>query len=85
MVSIYPISAILPGLVSFDFDQRGERFGNEFTRHFGELDDSRLASRLRIHVVLLSSKGAQAIDSALAFSFPLCGCSQAQTRLMQRP
>lgn len=77
VVSTSPLSSILPGLVSFDYHQRGERFGYEFTRHFGEPDDSRPASRLRIHVVLLSSRGAQAIDSAVAFSFPLCGCSQA--------
>lgn len=64
-------------MVSFDFDQRGEWFGYKFTRHFGELDDSRPTSRLRIHVVLLSSRGAKAIDLAVAFSFPLCGCSQA--------
>ena len=71
VVSISPVSAIPPGVVSFDFDQQGEWFGYEFTRHFGELDDSRPTSCLRIHVVLLSSRGAQAIDSAVAFSFPL--------------
>lgn len=76
VVSVSPMSAIPPGLVSFDYHQRGERFGYEFTRHFGELDDSRPATPMRVHVVLLAARGAPAIDSAVAFSFPLCGCSQ---------
>ena len=76
VVSVSPMSAIPPGLVSFDYHQRGEHFGYEFTRHFGELDDSRPATPMRVHVVLLAGRGAPAIDSAVAFSFPLCGCSQ---------
>ena len=81
VISTSPMAAIPPRLVSFDYHQRGESFGYEFTQYFGELDDSRPATRLRVHVAILASRGASAIDSAVAFSFPLCGHSQANWTL----
>lgn len=76
------MAAIPPSLVSFDYHERGQSFGYECTRHFGELDgeldDSRPPTSLRIHVAILDSRGPSAIDSAVAFSFPRCGVSQTE-------
>ena len=83
VVSTSALSAIPHGLVEFDYHRRGESFGYEFTRHFGELDDCRQATRLRIHVAILASRGVEAVDSAVAFSFPLCGHSRSDWTLAE--
>lgn len=57
-----PLSVIPPGLVSFDYHMRGERFGFEFTRQFGDLDSEAAASRIRVHVMLLAFRGGEALD-----------------------
>ena len=75
-VSTSPVSAISPGLTSFDYNQRGELFGYEFTRHFGDSDGDREALPTRVHVVMMAARGPTAVDSAVAYSFPLCGSSQ---------
>ena len=74
-VCISPLSAIPPGLVSFDYSMRGERFGYGFTRYFGDQDVDALDSRIRVHVMLLATRGGEALASAVAFSFPLCGAT----------
>ena len=58
-----PLSAIPPGLVSFDYSMRGERFGYGFTRCFGDQDVDALDSKIRIHVLLLggSTRGGEAL------------------------
>lgn len=38
MVGKSPMVAISPGLVSFDYRQRGEQFGHKLTKNFGDLD-----------------------------------------------
>ena len=63
------------GLVSFDYHMRGELFGYEFSRFFGAQEESR-PSTIRVHAVALASIGVTALDSAVAFSFPLCGATQ---------
>ena len=70
------MSAIPPGLTSFDYNQRGGRFGYEFTRHFEDSDGDREALPVRLHVVMMAARGPTAVDSAVAYSFPLCGFSQ---------
>ena len=76
-VEVYtsPLSAIPPGLVSFDYLMRGERFGYGFTRFFGDHDADAMDSKIWVHVLLLATKGGEALASAVAFSFPLCGAS----------
>ena len=58
--------------MSFDYLLRGA-FGYEFTRWFGDSESEATASRVRVHTMILSSRGGDALDSAVAFSFPLCG------------
>ena len=62
--------------MSFDYNERGSPFGYEFTYHFGDTDDNLSPSPLRIHVTLLDSHGPASLNTAVSFSFPLCGCSQ---------
>ena len=75
-MSTSPLSAVSPNLVSFDYEVRGEKFGYKFTRHFGDREEARPPSKMRVHVALLASRGAKALGSAVAFSFPLCGYAQ---------
>ena len=69
------MTAIPPGLVSFDYHMRGELFGYEFSHFFGAQEESRPSS-IRVHAVALVSRGVTALDSTVAFSFPLCGATQ---------
>ena len=76
VVRASPLGAIAPQLVSFDYNVQGESFGYEFTRHFGDSEDSRPPSPIRVHVALLRARGPSSLGSAVAFSFPLCGYAQ---------
>ena len=69
------MTAIPPGLVSFNYHMRGELFGYEFLRFFGAQEESRPSS-IQVHAVALASKGLTALDSTMAFFFPLCGATQ---------
>ena len=69
------MTAIPPGLVSFNYHMRGELFGYEFSRFFGAQEESRPFS-IWVHVAALASRRMTALDSAVAFSFPLCGATQ---------
>ena len=68
------MTAIPSGLVSFDYHMTGELFGYEFSRFFGAQEESRPS--IRVHAVALASRGVTSLDSAVAFSFPLCGVTQ---------
>lgn len=45
----------------------------KLTLHFGNLDADALAAMIHIHVLILSTQRGDAMDTAVAFSFPLCG------------
>ena len=63
-------------MVNFAYDVRGEKFGYEFTRHFGDMEEVGPPSEIRVHVALLASKGPEALGFAVSFSFSLCGYAQ---------
>ena len=63
-------------MVTFDYDVRGEKFGYEFTRHFGDREEVGPPFEVRVHVALLATRGPKALGSAVPFSFPLCGYAQ---------
>ena len=67
--------AIPPGLVSFNYHMQGELFGYEFLHFFGAQEESRPSS-IWVHAVALASGVLIALDSVVAFSFPLCGATQ---------
>lgn len=73
-----PLLAIPPGLVSFDYLLRGERFGYGFTWFFGDQDSDAMDSKIWVHVLLLATGGGEALASVVAFSFPLCGTDSAE-------
>lgn len=50
------------GLVNFDYQERGERFGYEFTRHFGDAVCERHALSMKVHVVMMAFRGSTAVD-----------------------
>ena len=75
-MSTSSLSEVSPDLVSFDYEVRGEKFGYEFTRHFGDREEAGPPSEIRVHVALLASRGPEALGSAVSFSFPLCGYAQ---------
>ena len=75
-MSTSSLSEVSPDLVSFDYEVRGEKFGYEFTRHFGDREEVGPPSEIRVHVALLASRGPEALGSAVSFSFPLCGYAQ---------
>ena len=47
----------------------------DFTKCFGDHDVDALDSKILIHVLLLTNRGGEALASAVAFSFPLCGAT----------
>ena len=66
------ISLIQSRLVSFDLRQRSVAFDYSYTRLFG-VEGPHEPAPIRVHVVVLPARGEEALDSTVAFSFPLCG------------
>ena len=71
-IRLSPFSAIRSRLLSFDTRIRSEAFGFAFTRIFG-VDAEHSPAPVRAHVLILPGRGAEAFDSSVGFSFPLCG------------
>ena len=61
-------------MVSYDVRQRSAAFDYSFTRLFG-VEGPHDPAPIRVHVVVLPARGEEALDSSLAFSFPLFGSS----------
>lgn len=72
-VGTSPISAIPLAFVNFDYHQRGEYFGYEFTKFSSDTEDNNEGWCMCIHVFILASQASTATDSVAAFSFPLSG------------
>ena len=58
--------------MSFNSRTRSEAFDFSFTRIFG-VDEEHSPAPVRVHVLILPGRGAEAFDSSVGFSFPLCG------------
>ncbi|MCO5593398.1 hypothetical protein L7F22_047411 [Adiantum nelumboides] len=67
-------------MVSFDIRQRSVAFDFSFTRLFG-VESLHEPAPIRVHAVILPARGEEALHSAVAFSFPLCGFSDREWTL----
>ncbi|MCO5583855.1 hypothetical protein L7F22_037770 [Adiantum nelumboides] len=68
------LTVFLSRMVSFDIRQRSAAFDFSFTRLFG-VESPHEPAPIRVHAVILPARGEEALHSAVAFSFPLCGSS----------
>ena len=59
-------------LLSFDSRTRSEAFDFSFTWIFG-VDVEHSPALVRVHVLILPGRGAEAFNISVGFSFPLCG------------
>ena len=72
-IRLSPFLSVRSRLLSFDSRTRSEAFDFSFiTRIFG-VDVEHSPTPVRVHVLILPGRGAEAFDSSVGFSFPLCG------------
>ncbi|RYA83872.1 hypothetical protein DD594_26800, partial [Enterobacter cloacae complex sp. 4DZ1-17B1] len=76
-----PLAAIPRGLTSFDLRRRWDLFDYGFTRFLGDSAADHEAACFRVHALFLAARGTEALDSAVGFSFPLCGRTESEWSL----
>ena len=70
-IRLSPFLSVRSRLPSFDSRTRSEAF--DFSTRIFAVDVEHSPAPVRVHVLILPGRGAEAFNSSVGFSFPLCG------------